>query len=103
MPKKVSFKIKRGEIVKMTGLKTCTRDRIRELVRIRDRHTCLLCKKQWMPNIRRFDVHHLDKKFEGKTLSVTKQDRPNTHRMITLCHKCHLNMKHIRKKMSLGH
>src|SRR3989344_3286690 len=41
------------------------RDRLRELVRIRDNHTCQKCGKKWIEGTRRLDIHHLDEEFEG--------------------------------------
>lgn len=62
--------------------------RMRELVRIRDNHTCMNCKKPWAGG-RRFDVHHLNGQCGKKTKSY---DRPSEFDgLITLCHKCHFN------------
>jgi hypothetical protein len=61
----------------------------RELVRIRDNHTCQLCGYKWKEGERRLDIHHLDCKKE----KTRQYDRPIEFRnMITLCHKCHLNI-----------
>jgi len=32
----------------------------REKIRIRDKHTCQICGKNWEDGQRRFDVHHID-------------------------------------------
>jgi len=74
------------------------RDYIREKIRIRDKHTCQICKKKWRKG-RRFDIHHKDcdkKKTRGYD-SLKNEDN-----LITLCHKCHMNLedhkiKHYRK------
>jgi hypothetical protein len=65
------------------------RDYIRELVRIRDNHTCQTCKRIWNKNERRFDVHHLGGLCGKKSrLCDSKKDMDG---LITLCHKCHFN------------
>lgn len=86
------------------------KDYQRELIRRRDNFTCQICKRVWQVGERRFDVHHLDEDKEGwdnvkKNPTGTKQgvyanDKANLHRMITLCHRCHLNLPHIKRKMS---
>jgi len=68
-----------------------------EVVRKRDNHTCLLCGKVWHEGQRRFDVHHLDEESEN---DKSCDNYKKFNRMITLCHKCHLNLKHIKDKMS---
>ncbi len=77
-------------------------DRIREEVRIRDDHICQECGKVWIEGRRRFDVHHLDPNMEGrsKERGQYKLDKENMDKMITLCHKCHLGLPHLRAKMS---
>ncbi len=74
-------------------------DFVREKVRIRDGHSCKLCGYLWTQGERRLDVHHLDEKMESK--KDYRYDRDNMDKMITLCHKCHLNLPHIRKKLSI--
>lgn len=63
------------------------RDYVRELVRIRDNRTCMMCERAWQHGKRRFDVHHLNglcgKRSRGYD-SVSDLDV-----LITLCHKCH--------------
>ncbi len=85
------------------GIKSGGRDWTRELVRIRDKHTCQICKKVWkkMSGERRLDVHHVDEKHEGRSgeRGQCEWDRKNMNRMTTLCHKCHLNLDSVRKKM----
>lgn len=71
------------------------RDLTREIVRQRDNCTCQICNKVWVAGKRRFDVHHLDEKISGKIdtrLVPLKYDRENMDKLITLCHKCHLNL-----------
>lgn len=75
----------------MTG-----RDYVRELVRMRDSHTCQLCGKKWDGVTRRFDVHHIhDCGFKSKAYD-RKQDMDG---MTTLCHKCHLSLPHVKQKI----
>lgn len=92
-------KIKKSEFFFLGG-----RGFIRELVRIRDKHTCQKCGKKWQEGKRRFDVHHIDSCNEGKShrKGVVNFDKKNFNRMITLCHKCHLNLDIVREKMSKG-
>lgn len=84
-------------------MQTGSRDRVRELVRIRDKHTCQCCRKKWVIGTRRFDVHHLDESMEGRRAEkgICKYDKENMDKMITLCHKCHLNLDSVRRKMNL--
>jgi len=74
------------------------RDRNREYVRIRDKHTCQDCKKIWVKKTRRFDVHHLNglcgKKSKGYDCVKDMQG------LVTLCHKCHYNRPEHRCKDS---
>lgn len=80
----------------MTG-----RDRLREAVRIRDNYTCQICGHVWDPKERRLDVHHMDEDKEGD-VGRSYQNSKDSWRMITLCHKCHLNLGHLKKKMSIA-
>ncbi len=73
------------------------KDFLREKVRKRNNHTCQICFKKWVVGTRRFDVHHIDIEFENNKTNYT-QDKKLLDRMITLCHKCHLNLPHIREK-----
>jgi len=79
------------------------REFIREVVRCRDNHTCQNCKRIWNIGERRFDVHHLDEKHEGKsnTKGIIKLDKENIDKMITLCHMCHMNLDVVRQKMTI--
>ncbi len=80
------------------------RDWIRELVRIRDKRTCQKCDKKWKGGERRLDVHHLDEDRDGigNIKGSVKYDRENMKRLITLCHKCHLNLPRSKKRMKEG-
>lgn len=90
---------KTTNIRRITGMDSGARDRIRELVRIRDNHTCQKCGKKWIVGKRRLDVHHLDED-NKKTRACDKiEDMDN---MITLCHKCHLNLPGHKKTMKLA-
>ena len=77
------------------------RDRNRELIRIRDDHTCQLCGKKWEEGQRRLDVHHIDCEKE-KTRQVDNLEKEQ-HNLVTLCHKCHLNLPEHRAAQVLGH
>jgi len=85
-------------LVQITGMESGSRDRNRELIRIRDNHTCQMCDKKWVEGTRRFDVHHLDEDKE-KTRKADDLSK-EAENMITLCHKCHLNLPGHRKSMS---
>ena len=75
------------------------RDYTRELVRMRDKHTCQKCKKEWDGNGRRFHVHHLNG-LCGK--NSTGYDRVSEMRgLITLCGQCH-SKTHGRSGTNIG-
>lgn len=75
--------VDRKLVLGMTG-----RDRNRELVRLRDNHTCQNCRKKWVSG-RRFDVHHVNGMCGKKSLGYDSiKDCVN---LITLCHRCHYN------------
>ena len=75
-------------------------DLTRERIRQRDNHTCQICEKRWQQGTRRFDVHHKDfDKEKSKKYENYKKEKDN---MITLCHKCHLNLPEHRLAMKLG-
>lgn len=82
------------------------RDYIRELVRMRDKHTCQYpgCGKKWIEGKRRFDIHHLDEKIAGiipsRKISI-KYDRENVDKLITFCHKCHFKW-HLERGHRMG-
>lgn len=80
------------------------RDHIHEKVRVRDNHTCQLCFRVWKPGQIRFDVHHIDEAQEGKGLTRGSYtyDTNNPQKMITLCHKCHMNLDTVRRKHSIA-
>jgi len=79
------------------GIKLQGRDRIREIIRRRDNYTCQCCGKIWQKGMRRFDTHHLDCDKE-KTFQYDNWEKENGN-MITLCHKCHLNIEEHRGSM----
>lgn len=68
-------------------------------VRERDNHTCQKCGRIWKEGERRFDVHHLNE-YEGKNKKFRIDHKIDE--LITLCHTCHMNLPHIRKKMSIN-
>ncbi len=72
-------------------------DYTRQLVRIRDRHTCQNCLRVWKPGTRRFDIHHLGGVCGSKSRSYDRWT--DLSKLITLCHKCHLNLPEVREKM----
>jgi len=74
------------------------RERLKELVRIRDKHTCQKCGKVWKEGMRKFDTHHIDEEIEGK-LGLKYCNCKDMTKMVTLCHRCHLNLPVVRKKM----
>jgi len=83
----------RKRIVFLSG-----RDYTRELIRMRDKHTCQICGKKWKEGMRRFDVHHVDcDKEKSKKYENFEKEKYN---MVTLCHKCHLNLPQHRKSIS---
>lgn len=67
-----------------------------EKVRKRDNYTCQKCGKKWVEGTRQFDVHHLEPENESKR---TYENYKRINMMLTLCHKCHLNLPHIKAKM----
>jgi 5-methylcytosine-specific restriction endonuclease McrA len=74
------------------------RDRVREMIRIRDSHTCQVCWYIWKKEMRhrRFDVHHIDS-LKKKTLRCDNLEKEKDN-LITLCHKCHFNVHAIQNK-----
>lgn len=94
----VKADIKRKNILE---IKSGGRDRFREIIRIRDKHTCQICLRVWKKGERRFDVHHEDEEQEGrsKERGICKRDKENMDKMITLCHKCHLSLDSVKAKM----
>jgi len=74
------------------------RDFLREKIRERDNWTCQICGKIWNKKTRRLDVHHLDLELEGYNGSKYRANL-QFDKMITLCHKCHLTLYHIKDKM----
>lgn len=78
------------------------REAINSLVRSRDNHTCQKCGKIWKDGMRRFDVHHTDEDYDGKsrTKGILKYNKENLDKLITLCHHCHMNLDITRRRMS---
>ena len=85
-------KYKYGVQIKEEG-----RNYLREIVRIRDNHTCQKCGRKWREGTRRFDVHRISLDDNGKYYSIKSIDE-----WITYCHRCHLNLEPHRKKISEG-
>ena len=73
------------------------RDRIREQTRARDKYKCQKCRKKWEEGNRRFDVHHLNGLCGKKSRGYDRTE--DMSGLTTLCHKCHLNLHIVRKKM----
>lgn len=65
------------------------RDYRRELVRMRDNHTCQICRLVWQEGKRRFDIHHKDEDSNKTRQFDSVEEFEN---MITLCHKCHIRL-----------
>lgn len=100
----LKFELPKGENPNQNGI-TGGRDYVREWVRIRDKHACQICLKKWTGG-RRLDVHHMDEAREGldryiKPGEICKWDRENMDKMITLCHKCHMNLDTVRLKLGI--
>lgn len=72
------------------------RERTREVVRIRDKHTCGDCQRVWKKGERRFDVHHLNGLCGMKSRKYDGIDEIDG--LATLCHKCHMG-NHVREKI----
>ena len=75
------------EALEIKKMGTGGRDKVREMVRMRDNYTCQWCGRKWVEGERRFDVHHIN----GTSKDTRKVDR-NFLNQITLCHKCHLQI-----------
>ena len=73
----------------------------REIVRKRDNYTCQKCGKVWDGIERRFDVHHLNGICGKKSKSYDRLS--DIKGLITLCHRCHLNLPEVKKKMFLSY
>lgn len=80
------------------------RDKFREKIRARDNYTCQNCFRVWKPGKRRFDVHHLDEKMDGKSRikGILKYDKANADKLITLCHRCHFGLDRTRERIAKG-
>ncbi len=88
-----------GNMTRLTGMEFGAREKIREIIRIRDNHTCQVCGIEWVKGERKLDIHHLDNKKE-KTRQCDKLSEAKN--MITLCHNCHLNLPAHRQAMTLA-
>lgn len=96
--KSVNFNKRKINIYKLTGIMQGQRERIRELVRIRDNHTCQKCGLKWTVGERKLDVHHIDcDNTKSRQCDKWEEEKDN---MMTLCHKCHLNLPQHREKMT---
>ena len=90
----------RPNTIGINRMKLGGRDFIREAVRRRDNHTCQICGKKWVEGKRRFDIHHIDcDKEKTHKYDNWKKEKDN---MITLCHKCHMNLPEHKNVMSKG-
>ena len=74
------------------------RDRVREMIRIRDDHTCQHCGKKWTPQLQRFPVHHIDCDTD-KTMECVDYELCKDN-LITLCPRCHRLIPEHRKNSS---
>lgn len=87
-------------ITSFTGMEAGSRDRNREMIRIRDDNTCQICGLSWKAGTRRFDVHHIDCDDNKSRKADNLKNEWNN--MITLCHKCHLSLPEHREKMKIS-
>jgi len=83
------------------------RDVIRELVRLRDKRTCQNpeCGLVWKSGMRRLDVHHIHDEDGSLTKGYDSMEYALTPgNMITLCHRCHMNLpSEIAKMVKANH
>ena len=93
------FKISFQRVDQIVNKRLGGREFTREAVRVRDKHTCQQCGKKWKHGSRKFDIHHLNG-LCGK-LSTAYDRIGSMNNLITFCHKCHLNLDEVRKKMSI--
>lgn len=73
------------------------RDRTREIVRMRDNHTCQDCGYVWQQGTRRLDIHHLNGLCGMRSKEYDRID--DVGGLITLCHKCHYNHEEFSQKL----
>lgn len=76
----------------MTG-----RNFVRELVRARDKNTCLNCHKVWQKGKRKFDVILPDQVIGKKYIKINLLPK-----LETWCHACNYTRKAVREKLSSG-
>jgi len=84
-------------IAQTTGLTVGSRDRFREIIRLRDNHTCQWCGRKWKEGERKFDVCNI---FGDN--NHAKSVNNNSKVQITLCHQCNLTLsfkKHAKRKI----
>ena len=86
--------------IRKTGTYLMGRDFVRVLARFRDDWICQGCGKKWEFGQRRFDLHHIDGNCGIKSRKYDKIEDLDI--LITLCHRCHLNLDSVRRKMSLS-
>jgi hypothetical protein len=89
-----------GRPISREGITLQGADFTREIIRRRDNYTCQICGRVWQEGQRRFDVHHIDCD-PSKTKQYDNLEKEKNN-MITLCHKCHLNIPEHREKMALA-
>ena len=95
----IKLRLISGDFLDTRGINRSFKGRefTREAVRRRDNYTCQSCGKKHVEGKRRLDVHHLNGICGKKSRSY---DRVKDHKdLITLCHKCHLNLPETREKM----
>jgi 5-methylcytosine-specific restriction endonuclease McrA len=73
------------------------RDFLREKIRERDGHECQECGEVWEDGMRRFDVHHVGS--IRKSSENRKYKNHNPKRLVTICHRCHMNDEDSKKAM----
>ena len=70
-----------------------------DFVRERDGHRCRKCGRERRAGERKLYVHHMNG-HEWTDRAFRRDHKPEE--LITLCRKCHLNLPHIRERMSRG-
>lgn len=90
-----------NKLKKLFGRLLTGRDYVRFLVRKRDNFKCKKCKTKWNKGNRQFDVHHLNGLCGKKSKAYDKITEIDG--LITLCHRCHLNLHSVREKMIASH
>lgn len=93
------YNVSRQRIHQFLGGIEGGRDIIREKIRARDNYTCQICNKKWESGERKLDVHHID--CDSNKTKMVDSNEPWDN-LITLCHKCHLNIPEHKEKIRLG-